>query len=184
MTKSGAAAVVCALVALAATAVARQSVSVPAGTHVAYVSGQRVSRESAEGMAGATRLQALQQEKTADLQARQQALESAGQELARASDAATRGRLEQEVARRRTELTQAVAQAQADIQNLQRQISNDLMAKVRPILEDLVAGTDIQVVLQADGPILWAAPGLDLTPAVLARLNAQPVSEASPDASR
>jgi len=38
-----------------------------------------------------------------------------------------------------------------------------------------VAGTDVQVVLQADGPILWAAPGLDLTAAVVERLNAGPV---------
>ena len=70
-----------------------------------------------------------------------------------------------------------MAQGQVDLQNLQRQISNDLMAKVRPILEELVAGTDVQIVLQADGPILWAAPGLDLTQAVVERLNAAPLPE-------
>jgi Skp family chaperone for outer membrane proteins len=96
------------------------------------------------------------------------------QELGRATDAGTRAKLEQEEAQRRAEFERAVAQAQQDIQNAQRQISNDLMAKVRPILEELVAGTDVQIVLQADGPVLWAAPGLDLTPVVVERLNAEP----------
>jgi len=75
---------------------------------------------------------------------------------------------------RRVEFERVVAQSQADIQNLQRQLSGDLMAKVLPILEQLVAGTDVQIVLQSDGPVIWAAPGLDLTAAVVERLNAAP----------
>jgi Skp family chaperone for outer membrane proteins len=164
---------------LAVSVAAQRPASVPAGSHVAYVSGQRVARESNEGKAGTTRLQAIQQEKAADIRAKQQALEAVRQELGRAADAGTRTKLEQEEAQRRGEFERAVAQAQLDIQNSQRQISNDLLTRIRPILEDLVAGTDVQVVLQADGPILWAAPGLDLTPVVIERLNALPAPKAT-----
>ena len=165
-------AVVVAGVSVAVSVAAQRSASVPDGRHIAHVSGQRLSRETNEGKAGLTRLQALQQERAADIRAKQQALELVRQQLGRAgTDAATRTRLEQEDVQRRVEFESAVAQSQVDIQNLQRQLSADLMAKVRPILEELVAGTDVQIVLQSDGPVLWAVPGLDLTAAVIERLN-------------
>ena len=160
------------VVMLALPASAQRPSPVPPGSRIAYVSGQRLSAESADGKAGAGRLQALQQSKAGDLRAKQQAHEAVRMQLSRATDAAARIALEQEEQQRRTDLERSMAQAQADIQNLQRQISNELMAKVRPILEQLVAGTEVQIVLQSDGPVLWAAPGLDLTPAVLERLNA------------
>ena len=173
MVRTGVVPMAAMFVAMAALpASARQASPLPAGARVAYVSGQRLSAESAEGKAGTARIQALQQAKAADIRARQQAYEAVRMQLTRATDAGARTTLEKEEGQRRAELERAVAQAQADIQSLQRQITNDLMAKVRPILEQLVAGTDVQVVLQSDGPVLWAAPGLDLTLAVLERLNA------------
>ena len=165
-------AVFLAVASLAVSVAAQRPAAVPAGSHIAYVSGQRLTNQSNEGKAGIGRIQALQQEKAAVIRAKQQSLEAARQALGRATDVATRARLEQEEVQARVEFERAVAQGQVDLQNLQRQISNDLMTKVRPILEELVAGTDVQVVLQADGPILWAAPGLDLTAAVVERLNA------------
>ena len=162
------------VVMLALPASAQRPSPVPAGSRIAYVSGQRLSSQSNDGKAGASRLQALQQEKAADVRAKQQALETVRQQLSRAPDPETRRKLELEESQRRVEFERAVAQAQIDIQSLQRQISNDLMAKVRPILEELVAGTDVEIVLQSDGPVLWAAPGLDLTQAVVERLNALP----------
>jgi outer membrane protein len=158
---------------LAFSASAQRASLVPAGSRVAYVSGQRLSSESNEGKAGTIRLQALQQEKAADVRARQQALEAVRQQLARA-DAGARAALEQDEQQRRAELERAVAQAQVDIQNVQREISADLMTKVRAILEEVVAGTDVEIVLQSDGPVIWAAPSLDLTPVVIERLSAQP----------
>lgn len=166
-----------ALVLAVALSVSAQSTPpVPTGSHVAYISGSRLSRESNAGMAAAGRLQALQQEKAADIRSRQAALVEVQQQLARTADPAARGPLEQDEQQRRSELERSVAEGQREIQNLQRQIGAELMTEVRPILQELLAGTDVQIVLQADGPILWAAPGLDLTPAVLERLNAAPGS--------
>ena len=106
------------------------------------------------------------------MRAKQQALEAVRQELGRATDAGTRTKLEQEETQRGPSSSARWRRRSGHPECLQRQISNDLMAKVRPILEELVAGTDVQIVLQSDGPILWAAPGLDLTPVVVERLNA------------
>jgi len=156
---------------VAVSVAAQRPAAVQAGSHIAYVSGQRLTNQSNEGKAGIGRIQALQQEKATEIRAKQQALEAARQALGRVTDVATRARLEQEEVQARAEFERAVAQGQVDLQNLQRQISNELMAKVRPILEELVAGTDVEIVLQADGPILWAAPGLDLTAGVVERLN-------------
>jgi Skp family chaperone for outer membrane proteins len=169
---------VCSMVALLVLPVAAdaQGSQAPALTRpggvIAYVSGQRLSAETTVGKEARGRVQALQQAKTAELKSLQVALETTRQQLANTPDGTARLPLQQQEQQQRADLDRATAQAQADIQALQRQIATDMQGKVRAQLTELLKGTDIQVVVQLETAIVWAAPGLDLTSAVIERLNA------------
>jgi len=143
----------------------------PATSRIAYVSAQRILSESTEAKADVARLQAAQLEKANELRTKQQALEATRQRLAQ-SDSSTRSQLQQDEAQQRTDLERSTAQAQADLQARQRQFQSDLQARLRPILADLATAQNIQVVLNADTAVLWSAPGMDLSSAVIERLNA------------
>ena len=69
------------------------------------------------------------------------------------------------------ELERATQQAQSELQALQRQLQADLQAKVRPVVEAVAKAEGVDLVLSYDTTVVWAAPGLDLTDVVLARLN-------------
>jgi Skp family chaperone for outer membrane proteins len=141
---------------------------------IAYVSGQRVSNESAEGKAGVARVQALQRERAADVKARQESLEQTRKLAAGATDLAERERLLGQEKRQRSELEREVARMQVDVQNLQRQISAEMTARVRAVLDETLKGTDVRAVLNSDSAVVWAAPGLDLTSTVIDKLDKQP----------
>ena len=150
----------------------------PAGT-IAYVSAQRIAAETPEGRANLARVQALQRERTADVRAKQEAFAAAAKEL-EAAQPDNRARLQTALQQRRTEFEQAVGRAQADVQALQRQVNADLLARVRGVVLEVVKGRDIQVVLNLDTAIVWAAPSLDLTDPVIARMNATPAAPSPP----
>jgi Skp family chaperone for outer membrane proteins len=62
-------------------------------------------------------------------------------------------------------------QAQTEIQAAQRQMQATVQGRVKTILDDVAKAQNLQVVLNADAALVWAAPGLDLTPAVIERMN-------------
>ena len=145
----------------------------PAPSRIALVSGQRILAESPETKGEVARLQLLQQQKATELRSKQQALEATRQQLAQAGADAARIPLQQQEQQQRTDLERATVQAQSDLQTLQRQLQTDLQTKVKAVVDDLVKGQDFQVVLNGDTAVIWAAPGVDLTSAVIERLNAK-----------
>ena len=147
---------------------------------VAYVSSQRISNETADGKAGVARLQTLQRERAADVRTRQQALETTRQKMTLAKDDAARVRLRAEEQQQRTELERAAAQSQADFLSLQRQVSAEVATKVKAAVQEVVKGTEVHLVLNGESSVVWAAPGLDLTSAVIERMNAQPSAPRTP----
>ena len=147
---------------------------------VAFVSSQRISNETADGKAGVARLQAVQRERAADVRAKQQALEATRRQLQSAQDEAGRTRLQAQEQQQRTEFEQVVTKAQTDMQSQQRQISAELATKVNKIVDEVVKGSGVQMVLSGDNSVVWAAPGLDLTPIVIERLNAQSAAPRTP----
>jgi Skp family chaperone for outer membrane proteins len=149
-----------------------QSRAIPPDARVAYVSSQRLSTDSAAGKAGAARVLKLQQERVAALRVQQQALESTRRLLASATSADERAKLSAQEAAQRVEVERNSAQAQQDLQNLQREISIDLRPKVVAALNELLKGTKIELVLNYESSVVWSAPGLDLTDAVVEKMNA------------
>ena len=144
---------------------------------IAYVSAQRIFAESVEGKAQLAKVQAMQQERAADLRSRQQTLEATRQQLAQA-DGAARVHLQQQELQQQTDLARATAQAQADLQTLQRQAQADVQGRVKTILDDVAKSQNIQLVLNGDTSVVWSAPGTDLTGAVVERLNSNAATAA------
>jgi Skp family chaperone for outer membrane proteins len=140
---------------------------------VGYISAQRVFAESADGKTQGARLQALQQQRASELRARQQTLENVRRQVAQATDSAARVQLQQQELQQRTDLERATAQAQQELQTLQRQVQADFQTLVKGVLDELTKGQGLQLVLNADQAVLWSAPGMDLTSAVIERLNSK-----------
>jgi Skp family chaperone for outer membrane proteins len=145
--------------------------AIPPGATVAYVSGQRISNESGEGKAGQARVAALQRERAAQLQARQQTITQLRQQQAQVTDAAERNGLRLQEQEEQQGLQRAAVEAQNEIQRLQREIAAELVPRVRAILSGILKGTNVQVVLNSEPSIMWGDPALDLTNAVIERLN-------------
>ena len=138
---------------------------------VAYVNANRLLTESTHGRAEVGRMQALQQQKTSELRAKQQTLEATRQQLSQSADSAARMQLQQQEQQQRTDLERSTQQAQADIQALQREVNTDMQQRVRSALDEIMKTQSYQLVVNADTSVLWAAPDLDLTSAVVERLN-------------
>ncbi|NOT27977.1 MAG: OmpH family outer membrane protein [Acidobacteria bacterium] len=158
---------------LVTAVVAGQAVAPRPTLPVAYVSGQRIFAESGEGKALRAKLQTQQQQRANDLRTRQQTLEGVRKQLAQATDNTARVQLQQQELQQRTDLERATVQAQTDIQNLQRQVQVEFQGRVRDVLAELVKGQNVQVVLNGDAAVVWSVPGMDLTNAVIERLNGQ-----------
>jgi Skp family chaperone for outer membrane proteins len=90
------------------------------------------------------------------------------------ADGAGRIELQKKELHQRTELERATQQAQVDIQTLQRQLNTALQQRIKTALDDVMKTENYQLVLNSDPSIMWSTPELDLTNAVVARLNAQP----------
>jgi Skp family chaperone for outer membrane proteins len=129
------------------------------GKRIATLSVQRLISESAAGRAANQQLQALAQKMSTDVSAKQKELQgapSAGGD------------------NRQAELQRFVQQSQAEYANAQRQLQNEFREKLNPIVASVAASHGVDLVLNGDTAVVWAAPSLDLTSAVLARLGAAP----------
>jgi Skp family chaperone for outer membrane proteins len=73
----------------------------------------------------------------------------------------------------RIDLERATQQAQVDLQALQREVNGNLQRRVRTVLDQLMANQPYQLVINSDSSLVWSAPELDLTTAVVARMNGQ-----------
>jgi Skp family chaperone for outer membrane proteins len=150
----------------------RGQTSAPAGPpRLGYLSPQRIFAESTEGRAGVAKLQSFQQQRAAELQSKQQALQGTRDQLAHAADGEARTQLMLQEYQQRADLERANVQAQQDLQNMQRQMQAELQARVKSVLDELARGQNLQLVLNSDTGVVWSGPGLDLTSAVVERLN-------------
>ena len=88
---------------------------------------------------------------------------------------AARVQLEKEIEKQTKEAERFQQDAQAEINELQQEVQNEFVKKLSPIVEALANEKGLHLVFNAsESGIAWAAPGLDLTPDVIKRLDAQP----------
>ena len=147
-----------------------------AGPSTVAVSIQRVSAQSDVGKRANQQLEAIRQERTRELTAKQKELEDVVRQLTRAEalTSADRERLIQDESRRRAELQQLTQQAQTAFQAAQTKLLTEIRGQLAPILADIAKRYGTDVVLNSDAAVAWSAPGTDTTDEVLRRLNALP----------
>jgi Skp family chaperone for outer membrane proteins len=150
-----------------------QAQSSKAPSAVAFISANRILNESTQGRSQLGRIQSLQQRLNADLRTKQQALEETRQQLGAATDNTAKLTLQQKEQQQRTELERTTQQAQVDLQNLQRGVNADLQQRVKVTLDELMKTQAYQAVLNSDVNMMWSTPELDLTSAVVGRMNRQ-----------
>lgn len=137
---------------------------------VAYVNVNRVLAESVAGRADVARLQSLQQQKNADIRTKQQALEQTRRALAQTTEASARAQLSQQEQTERADLDRATLQAQSELQALQREVNGILQGRLKSAVGEVMKTQPYQMVVN-DASVLWAAPELDLTTAVIQTAN-------------
>jgi len=146
------------------------------GTSVAWLDLQRIVESSAEGKIANAKVQALTQkksneigEKTKQLQAAQQKLQTSGTVLSEAAQ----GTLQKEIDRLNVDIQRMQQDAQAEIQDLQLQLQNEFQKKLMPVIETLVKERSIALLFSRnDAGIVYGDPGLDLTDEVVKRFDA------------
>jgi outer membrane protein len=156
----------------------------PVGAKIAFFQPEIAFQNSAEGKAALARVQALVQkkqnenaDKAKQLQANQQKLQTSGSVM----NEAARSQLEKEIERQQKEAERFQQDAQAEINELQQEVQNDFVKKLSPIIDALAAEKGLHLVFNAgQSGISWAAPGLDLTPDVIKRLDASKAPATAP----
>ncbi|HKB11269.1 MAG TPA: OmpH family outer membrane protein [Vicinamibacterales bacterium] len=156
----------------------------PAGAKIAFFQPEVAFQNSAEGKAALARVQALVQkkqnenaDKAKQLQANQQKLQTSGTVM----NEAARSQLEKEIERQQKEAERFQQDAQAEINELQQEVQNDFVKRLSPIIDQLAAEKGLHLVFNAgQSGISWAAPGLDLTPDVIKKLDAGKAPTAPP----
>ena len=149
----------------------------PAGANIAFFNPQAVFQASADGRAAVTRVNALIQKKQTEnadkaklLQGNQQKLQTSGSVM----NEAARVQLEKEIEKQTKDAERFQQDAQAEINELQQEVQNEFVKKLSPIIEALATEKGLQMVFNAvESGIAWAMPGLDITPDVVKRLDAQ-----------
>jgi outer membrane protein len=147
----------------------------PEGAKVAYVDVQQIASESSEGKAARTKIEDLSNKKTQDLQTRQKAIQDAQAKLNAGgtvmSDAA-RDQAEKDIERLQRDYQRAQQDAQEEVQSLTRDLQNEFQRKLLPLIGQVAAEKGLHMVFSvADSGLVWADPGLNITPDVVKRLN-------------
>lgn len=185
----------------AAPAAAPASLPFPAGAKYGYVDLQRILAESTDGQAANARVQELTDQKLAEIESRNAALQTQidakNQQLQASQDKLAQGEtvmspearisLQREISRLQLEIQRDTQDAQAEMQRvtqdaeaelaeLQQQLQIEFDARLSPALEAVATemGIDFLFNVGQGGGIVWANRALDLTQAVVDSLNAAP----------
>ena len=147
----------------------------PEGAKIAYVDVQQIASESSEGKAARTMIEDLSNKTTQDLQTRQKAIQDAQAKLNAGgtvmSDSA-RDQAEKDIERLQRDYQRAQQDAQEEVQGLTRDLQNEFQRKLLPLIGQVAAEKGLHMVFSvADSGLVWADPGLNITPDVIKRLN-------------
>ena len=154
---------------------------------MAYVVLQRIANESADGRVATTRIQALQQKKQAELEAKQKQLAGIQQRLEKEGSilsAAVAGDLQKQADKLNVELQRFQQDAQAEVQELQQQLQGEFQARLEPVLQSVAQEMGLQFVFNGpDAGLVWADASLDISSEVIKKLDmAKPAAPKPPAA--
>ena len=176
-------------------AAAQDAPPFPPGTKYGYINLQRVLAESSVGQTAGTRVQALTDTKLAEIQSRQTTLQtqidSLTQQLANLQQRLEQGQnvmsaqarlsLQREISRLQLDLQRQTQDAQAEMERvtqdadaevgeLRQELQLQFEQQLSPALDEVAAERQVDLIFNIEG-LIWGLPALDLTPAVVQKLN-------------
>ena len=148
----------------------------PEGAKVAFIDVQRIIAESAEGKSATLKVKLLNDKKVAELNEKNKALQADQQKLQSAAllSPSAQEDLQKRIERQDKDIQRTTEDAQKELQDLQQTLQADFQRKLSPAIQDVAVDRGIQMVFAVgDAGLAWAYPGLDITPDVIKRFDAQ-----------
>lgn len=149
----------------------------PADSKIAFVDLQTVVSQSALGKAGSSQLEALSKKWESELTGLQTKLKDAQskqQSQAQLLSEVAAAQLAKDIDRLNREFTFKQQEAQSELQTMQADLLADFEKKVLPILEALAREKNLHAVFNvADSGAVYVYPGLNLSPELVKRVDAQ-----------
>lgn len=154
-----------------ATALAPQQ----APLRMAFLDLQRIAAESGEGKAASSKVQALTQKKSTELQEKTKALQGNQQKIQQGGavlNDAARAQTQKEIDRLTVEIDRFQEDANAEVQELQQSLQADFQEKLRPIVDGVVKELAIGLLFSAgDAGAIYVDPSLDITAEIIKRFD-------------
>ena len=149
----------------------------PEGAKIAYIDLQFIASNSVEGKTATVKIQEFTKKKTAELDAKQKALEALRSKLLQGgtvlSDQA-RSQMEKDIDKGTRELQYAQTDAQSEQKQLTDDLQNDFQTRLNPIIDVVAKEKGLHMVISiADSGAVWADTGLNISAEVMKRLDAQ-----------
>ena len=148
----------------------------PEGAKIAYIDLQYIASNSSEGKAATSRIQEFAKKKTAELEGKQKALETARSKLLQGGTVlseSARGQMEKEIDKMARELQYAQQEAQSEQQTLTTDLQNEFQTRLNPIIDAVANEKGLHYVLSiADSGVIWVNTGLNISAEVMKRLDA------------
>jgi outer membrane protein len=146
------------------------------GLKYAFVDLGLVAQNSAQGKAYNAKVQALQEQKVKELQARDKALKEAQDKLEKGAtvlnDQARAG-LQTEIERLQRDIQRYTEDAQAEIQTLTQQLQQQFYALLTPVISQVATEKQVHFIFDAaQSGLVWADPSMNLTADVVKALDA------------
>jgi len=158
----------------------------PQGAKVAYVVLQRIANESADGRVATTRIQALQQKKAAELNAKQTQLAGLQAKLEKEGSvmsASAAADLQKQIEKINVEVQRFTQDAQAEVQELQQTLQGEFQQRLEPVLQDVAQEMGLQFIFNGpDAGLVWADAALDISGEVIKKLDSAKPATAKPAA--
>ena len=147
-----------------------------AGLKYGYVRIDLIAAASSEGKALNAKVQALQDQKTKELNDKNKQLQASMDRLEKTgsvmSDQA-RNQLQIEIERQQRDIQRFTEDAQQDLQTLSQQLQVEFERKVLPAIDKVAKDKGVHFVFNAgDSGLVWADPSMELTAEVIAELDA------------
>ena len=147
----------------------------PPEAKYAYLDLQRVANESNDGRAANERVQALSEEKIAEIEALNLDLQASQQKLqqnANVMSAEAQIQLQREIERLNRDVERMTQDAEAEVQELQQTLQLEFQQKLVPAIDRVAIAKGLEFIFSAgDGGLLWANPALDITTDVVLEVN-------------
>ena len=147
----------------------------PEGTKYGFVNVQRIANESAEGKVATSQVQALNNKKVEELNAKNKQLQSAQQKLEAGGSVMSPtavAQLQKEIERLQIDIQRFTEDAQQEVTQLQQQLQDDFQRKLTPVIQQVATERQLHMLFSVvDSGLVWGDPALDLTPEIIKRFD-------------